>query len=251
MKVAATGLLMAVVLAAQAGDLPCRTALNIPCYTAQVTLTQWYLGDLWPGQPVRTSLSQVQAIRRDGSSMSAVRDGTTRDLLLLSNAFPKTSHMYLAPSKRIVAVDHSNRTYSQREPLIWHDLPYRRSEENDATCRSGIRHAGTDFRMTGTETIAGQRVVKWERSLGYGGYEEQYLAPAIDCMPLRTHLIRKNRFHLPVFVSTIEVTAIELGNPKPELFSIPVGYREVEDQERARMLDFLDRNPSARLSRPR
>ncbi len=133
-----------------------------------------------------------------------------------------------------------DRTFSSREPLIWHDRPYRRSKEGDANCSTGILHSGTDFRETGRDTIAGVPVVKWQRGDGLHWKEEIYLAPSLDCVALRIEEIRRNRWYLPKFSHSVEAIAIEWGEPRPELFAIPAGYRQVEDPALPRLLRFVE-----------
>lgn len=181
--------------------------------------------------------TSVDALRGDGSRVDVADDSVWR--LMGPSSHFKGSWLYLAPENEIVTVDDTKQTIARREPLIWHDLPYRRSAAHDSTCRSGILHSGTDFSMKETGKVAGVEVVKWRRRLGNDGYEEQYLAPSLDCIALKTYSIRKNSLRLPTFISSSEATSIQFGEPAADLFVLPTGYRQVEDPRRAALLRRL------------
>lgn len=226
MRVSGLLLFLAVAAYSQSGQSTgCRTELGISCYTIHANLTEWQI--FFPGSRdlARHTFSYVHAQRSDGSVIS-ITDGSGS----------KTSRAYLAPERRIVTIDYDKKTIAAREPLIWHDLPYRRSTPHDNTCQTGIRHSGTDFTMQGTTKVAGVEVVKWYRTLGNGGYEEQYLAPSLDCLSLKSYSIRKNSWGLPKLISSAEATSVDFGAPSPELFALPTGYRQVEDPQRAVLL---------------
>lgn len=219
----------------------CRTPLDIPCHTVRGTHTQWEAFRTGFTDVRQVKGSYVGALRRDGSSVS--RHGVnSRSLFSSEGSTSDHAWFYLAPQEEIVSVDHTQRTIARREPLIWHDRPYRRSVEGDATCKSGILHSGTDFRMTGEDQIAGVRVVRWYRDLGNGGEEEQYLAPSLDCMALKLSKVHRNALRLPTFILSLEVTSVEFGDPNSDLFALPSDYREIEDPRRASLIRFLEAN---------
>lgn len=147
----------------------------------------------------------------------------------------RSSWLYLSPENAIITVNYNSRTIARREPLIRHDLPYRRAAEHDLTCESGIRHFGTDFSRKSETTVAGIPVVIWRRSLGNGS-EEQYLAPSLDCMPLKTYKILKNQWWLPTFIDSFEASSVQFGEPAADLFALPSGYRQIENPERAGLI---------------
>lgn len=212
----------------------CRTILDLPCYTIRMSHRQWQIFMNGSAEIVMFTDASIAALRSDDSRV-VVGDSSSWQLLG-TRSNHKGSWLYLAPENEIVTVDDTNQTIARREPLIWHDLPYRRSVPNDSTCRSGILHFGTDFNMKGTFTVAGVAVVRWYRTLGNGGYEEEYLAPSLDCIPLKMYSIRRNALWLPTFINSSEATSVEFGEPVADLFTLPPGYRQVEDPRRAELL---------------
>jgi hypothetical protein len=212
----------------------CRTALDVPCYTIHAKLTQWQIFVNHSHDVLKWTSTYVNALRADGSRISISESSIWNPTGTSSSS--KKSSVYLVPDKQILTIDYTKKTIASREPLIWHDLPYRRSTAHDNTCQSGIRHFGTDFTMKGVSKVANVDVVEWYRTLGNGGYEEQYLAPSLDCLPLKTYSIRKNSWGLPTFISSSEATSVDFRAPAPELFVLPSGYRQVEDPQRAVLL---------------
>lgn len=227
----------------------CRTALGVPCFTVRGTHTQWQLFRNGPADIRKFTSTSVNALRSDGSSVT-VRESRFGHLFSSGNDKQKQSSLYLAPEKQIVTLNHTARTIARREPLIWHDLPFRRSADGDASCQSGIRHSGTDFTMKGTATVAGVPVVKWYRSLANGGSEEIYLAPSLDCLTLKAYSGHKNAWRLPTFVDSWEVSSVELGDPSPSLFALPSEYRPVEDSSRLGLLRFVEENRRRGVAKP-
>jgi hypothetical protein len=166
--------------------------------------------------------TSVDALRGDSSQADIGDNSAWRSNS--PNLHFKSSRFYLAPQNKIVTLDETSQTITSRDPRIWHDLPYRRSTAHDQTCESGIHHYGTDFTKTDTTKIAGIEVVRWYRPLGNGGYEEQYLAPSLDCLPLKSYSIHKNSFHLPTFITSSEATNVQFAEPAPALFQLPTNY---------------------------
>jgi len=221
----------------------CRTSIGIPCYTIRATHTQWQALAQDPLKISKVTETNVRAVRRDGSFVAF---GEMKEELLFGGLLgaKQGAQLYLAPENAIVKVNRTEHTISRREPLIWHDLPYRRSADGDSTCQTGIRHFGSDFQLNGNSTVAGVPVVKWSRA---DGSEDHYLAPSLDCIELKREKIKRNRLWIPIFTSRWEATSVELGEPKPELFVLPTDYKQVEDPERARLLQFLRATGGPRL----
>jgi hypothetical protein len=159
--------------------------------------------------------------------------------------------LYLAPSDRVVRIFHDNRKFSSREPIIWHDRPYRRAKDGDRTCASGILHSGTDFRLTGEHTILGTKTFRWYRALEYGGYEEQFLAPALDCLALRRVHVHKNVLRLPVFTDRSEAISVQFGEPDRALFDIPTDYQQVPDPAAEQLRRSVEANRRRASAPPR
>lgn len=147
----------------------------------------------------------------------------------------------LLPRIVVVRIFHEKLSFSSREPMIWHDRPYRRSKDGDANCSTGIRHFGVDLRQTGASTVAGVPVVKWERGDGRSWAEEVYLAPSLDCETLKSYMVMRTPWGLPRFIRSVEATSIEWGEPKAELFAVPPDYQQIEDP----MLPSLQRGRQA------
>ena len=204
----------------------CRTALGVPCYTIQASRTQWQMFMKGSHQITKWVSTSVDALRSDGSHADIGDNSAWR--LTGPNLHFKGSRFYLASQNQIVTVDETKQTIMRREPLFWHDLPYRHSTAHDGTCASGIRHAGTDFTRKETAQVAGVEVVRWYRPLGNGGYEEQYLAPSLNCIALKSYSIQKSSLNLPTFITSSEATSVQFGQPAPALFNLPTGYRPLQ-----------------------
>ncbi len=135
--------------------------------------------------------------------------------------------MYLAPEDQVIQVDRGQGTITRRPPRVAQDRPFRYSTPGDRTCVSGIRRWGADFWMLGMGSVAGVPVIRWMRSNPEGGYTEVYLAPSLDCRPLKTYTVYKRFGLLPTFINSTEAVSVELGEPKAELFALPTGLREI------------------------
>jgi hypothetical protein len=178
----------------------------------------------------RSGISDVQRFRTD--RLSAVRGDGSALSIINSDQFTLTGgrqigktqvSMYLAPTDQLIVIDHDEKLISIREAGMGHQPPYRLSADGDSDCAKGIQHFGTQYHLAGQETIAGIPVVKWT-----AGDDELYLAPSLDCNPLKITRIRRNSWHLPIFFDSLEALSVEFGEPRPELFLIPKGYRAVE-----------------------
>ena len=225
----------------------CRTPLGVPCHTITFQSSQWqtFRNGALAIQNHRST--DVHALGRDGSRYHS-RHPQAFVFFGGSEKLGEQISFYSGPDDRIVRIFHDKRSFSRREPVIWHDRPYRLSKDGDQGCKSGIRHYGTDFRQTGIGAIAGVPVVKWERGDGYYFAEEVHLAPSLDCATLKLYSIRRTSWHFPQYVRSIEAKSIEWGDPRPDLFLVPAGYQQVEDPSRAGLLRFVERN-SVRRSR--
>jgi hypothetical protein len=145
----------------------CTTPLGVPCMTVESVHEQWSV--LQRGITYRHSKRYHKtAFASNGSN--AIH-GTTEEIPLVGSAEPvgRGAQLYLSPSDRVVRIFHKDRQFSSREPIIWHDRPYRRAKNGDTTCASGILHNGNDFQQTGEHTILGIKTFRWYRPLEYGG----------------------------------------------------------------------------------
>lgn len=212
------------VWAGEAGT-SCRTPLGVPCHTIHSRIENWVFFRTGIFSIDHYTQEHVEAVRQDGSGAHQI---TSENGTLFGQAVRhEYAGFYLAAQDRIYSLSPGQQTYSSRSPQIWHDRPYRRSKNGDATCSTGILHNGTDFHQAGTETMLGLTVVHWRRSLGYGGREDLYLAPDLDCAVLKYKAVHHTSLHVPKFILSGEATRIDWGEPSPQLFTIPVGYREV------------------------
>lgn len=237
----------------------CRTPLGVPCYTIQYSHSQWQFANRVitgvRGADGRTEIQRKDsfdrirrvirrtavAVRRDGSRVSRTDESRSSDFLggTFKIGGPSAS-MYLAPQDQVVSIFYDDGTFSSRPPLIWHDRPYRRSKDGDTTCSSGILHFGTDFHYAGESSVAGIRVARWVRGSWSSTLdEEEDLAPSLDCACLKTRRIYFSRWHLPIFMDSMEATSVQLGEPKSDLFSIPAGYRQVKDPQEQRLRNHI------------
>ncbi len=237
-------------LASVAFAQDCVTPIGVPCYTIQMERKQWDALSFNPSKIRRTEITTVRALRPDGSRSS--RDRTrTQDLFGRPAGGMEYSSLYLAPDNSVVSVNYIDRTIARREPLIWHDRPFRNSTDYDSTCTTGIRRAGSGFEMQGNASVAGVPVVKWRLALGHGGYEEQYLAPSLDCTSLKRYRIDKNALWLPALVDSWEATSVVLGEPAAVHFALPADYRAVEDPHKPRLQQVVEANGRRAADRQR
>jgi hypothetical protein len=223
----------------------CRTPLGVPCHTIRYRLGQWALFHRGMLDVTHSTVETVAAVRSDGSMCSGSRLETYALFKGKSYGAP-SSTIYSAPTGRVIRIFPNDRTFSSRAPLIWHDRPYRRSKDGDSTCSTGILHQGTDFKHAGTEVILGLQAAHWHRELGNGGYEDSYLAPALDCAALRHKSVHKSALHLPAFITSSEVTGMEWGEPDARLFMVPAEYREIQDPGLPGLMRYLSRRVSSR-----
>ena len=232
--------ILPLVITAAAAYADCRTPLGLPCYTIEFTQSQWVLFHSLKNLPHHSSTRRTHALRSDGSVWGR-GEYSSFSLTGGSSGRGTSISMYLAPQDRVIRVFPADRTYSTREPLIWHERPYRRSATGDLVCATGIRHNGTDFRHAGAATVLGIRVQRWYRSLGNGGSEEIWLAPELDCLALKREAVYRNSLRLPSMIDSMEATAVRWGEPDPKLFLLPQGYREIEDPALPRLREFVRR----------
>jgi hypothetical protein len=231
--------------AASAQD--CTTPLGIPCMIIESVHEQWSV--LNNGINYHHSKRYQKSGYSSNGSIADVMTFEEIPLIGAAEMIGPTAYLYLAPSDRVVHLFHKDRKFSSREPIIWHDRPYRRAKNGDTTCASGILHSGTDFRLTGEHTILGTKTFRWYRQLEYGGYEEQFLAPALDCLTLRRVHVHKNVLRLPVFTDRSEAISVQFGEPDRALFDIPTDYQQVPDPAAERLRRFDEANP--RRTRPK
>jgi hypothetical protein len=223
-----------------AAPTDCTTPLHVPCMVVQFVNEQWSV--LHRGINYHhTKWYQQVAYGSDGSVASEYKSENI-PLIGAPETFAPTAQLYLRPSDRVVRIMHADRQYSTRDPIIWHDRPYRRAKANDPTCASGILHSGTDFHVDGEHTILGVKTFRWYRPLEYGGHEEQFLAPALDCLSLRSVAVYQNVLRFPVFTNRKEVKSIHFGEPDRALFQIPADYKEVPDPSAERLRHFVETN---------
>jgi hypothetical protein len=218
--------LLATICFAQHVPTSCRTPFGVPCYTVHFQTDDWEYFRRGPLDIRHFTQESIQAARSDGSSYQSRSD--------LSVA------IYLTSRDEVVRIFPNDRTFSSRSPLIWHDRPYRRSADNDGVCRTGILHWGTDFRQEGQASIAVVPVFRWVRGNGQHGDEEIFLAPSLDCLPLKTRSLRFGRFYIPIAIQDMEATSVIWGEPDPSLFVIPANYKQVEDPGLPSLLRYLD-----------
>jgi hypothetical protein len=217
--------------AALAAEPPamCETPLGVPCYSIRTEWSQWIFFKKGTTDIDHQTGQFVNALRSDGS--------TYANAIMTGN---QAVSLYLAPTDKVVKIFSLDATYSSREPLIWHDRPYRRSKTGDGTCSTGILHYGTDFHLDPRSSeMLGLRVVHWNRPSANGGYEDIYMAPDVDCVPLKHTTVHHNTWHVPTFVRTEEATHVEWQDPSSTLFTIPATYREIEDPALPGLRRFL------------
>jgi hypothetical protein len=200
---------------------PCRTPLGIPCYTIRLETSERQI--FHPGRRNISHFTETAtvAVRRDGSFVRFSAGQHLSVFLRGSTDTGPVSTLYLAPLDRVVAVDHWRHTASFRAPSVWQDRPWRRSADGDSECATGIRHFGGDFKRAGSSTVAGVPVVRWTRKIAQDGDQDVYLAPSLDCYPLKTYASIRNRWFLPIYTESVEAVQVKLGEPDPALFALP------------------------------
>ena len=193
---------------------------------------QWQIGAKVLQPIIHRVTRQTVANRSDGSLVMLTDSGYT--------------YLYSALSDKVLRIDHTAKTISRRDPLIWHDRPYRRAKDDDSRCATGVLHFGTDLHMTGDATVAGIPVRRWERGDGWYWHEEVYLAPSLDCAVLKLYTIRRNRLLVPTYVWSVEASSVKMGDPDAVLFAIPADYHEVKDPSEDGLREFVRRNAPGR-----
>jgi hypothetical protein len=212
-------------------QIACHDSIGIPCSTITYKSSQWKMVKLAAGLFTHETMQQTFAHRSDGSAVS------------VGSSFIE---LYSASTDQVVRVNNVQKTVSHRQPIIWHDRPYRLSEDGDSSCATAIHHRGGDFHMTGDLDIQGIPVKVWERGDGWYWHQEEYLAPSLDCASLKSYTIRRNQFLIPTFINTLEAVSVRVGEPDQRLFSVPRGYREVTDPREKWLREFVVRNGSGR-----
>lgn len=222
-------LLLVGAIAVAGWSADCRTPLGVPCHTIHFTQSQWQFTR--EGRPafLHYTWTTIRAIRSDGSSVEINQGVQQRDWFKTEARPAGPTTLYLAPDDTVIHVDHERKTITRRTPLIWNERHYRASTAGDRTCVSAVRQWGTTFFLRGTGAIAGVPVIRWTGANPGGGYTEVHLAPSVDCRPLKTYTVYRKLGVLPTFMSTTEAVSVELGEPKPELFALPAGYRETKE----------------------
>ncbi len=204
---------------------PCRTPLGIPCYTIQLetSLRQIF-------KPARRNISHftegaIVAVRRDGSFVRFSQGQHLSVFLGSSTDTGPVSTLYLAPLDRVAAVDHRRHTAAFHPPRTWQDRPWRRSTDGDSECATGIRHFGADFKRVSGASVAGIPVVRWTRKIALDSDQDVYLAPSLDCYPLKTYATIRNRWLIPIYTESVEAVWVKLGDPAPALFALPASSK--------------------------
>lgn len=237
-------LLFGTMLQAQSTD--CRTPLGVPCYTIETRQTDWMLFKEGITDISRNVRYSVQALRSDGSTVEAPLDAQRK--------VGDRSVLLRAANRRF------NVNAGKREVTFWKSHPYydrnvRRSEPTDTVCAGGISHYGSAppvYTFTGTDRVAGIPVVVYQKTgMSWRWMHEVAMAPSLDCLALRT--VRR---HLPSLLGDeqgsshiMEAISVKLGEPSPELFAVPAGYRTVTPPEPSKMLDFLSKYPQVYIHR--
>jgi hypothetical protein len=217
----------------------CRTPLGVPCHTLHYTQSSWRgLRGGWSGFK-RSQTTGYEASRSDGSQVGAIVQVYTVNFKDGRQTRPGISGIFFSGSREIVRLHHEKKVFTRRESLIWSDFPYRRSVNGDSTCASGIKHFGTHFHYIGEDTFLGLKVHRWSGGYGEGGSWDVYLAPRLDCQPLKYKMI-DYKWNLPVEWVKYEATSVEFGEPKDSLFQIPSDYtRTIDpDESRIRTLEY-------------
>jgi len=219
----------------------CRTPLGVSCHTIT------YKGDqaVYFNRGVTDfgffHTEATHSVRADGSVYGSVTM-TGSSLKYGSATGTPQIGIYDAKTDKVIRVFTKDKTFSSRDPIIWHDRPFRKSADGDSLCQTGIRHQGNDFANVGFETVLGLRTVHWHRDLGNGGYEDSWLAPDLDCTLLRRDTVRRNALHIPSFTDHMEAVNIDWREPDQALFAIPAGFRQVEDPALPGLKRFVERN---------
>ena len=213
----------------------CHTPLDVPCYIVHGSSTLLRIAAPQAFNFDQIKSNYTRALRRDGSSVYKNEYSISRWFNIERGKGTAVDY-YLADRKEIVHVEEAARTISRREPVTSSDVPHRNSVKGDETCETAIRHFGNGFRMTDNATVAATHVVKWTRPLGKGR-QDVYLAPSLDCIPLKSYRLERNALNLPVYRESDEATSVELREPGHELFKLPVGYRLVNDSQQMKQKD--------------
>jgi len=99
----------------------------------------------------------------------------------------------LAPLDRVVSIDHWRHTAAFHPPRTWQDRPWRRSTDGIRSAPAASAISAPIFKRVGGAWVAGIPVVRWTRKIAQDGDQDVYLAPSLDCYPLKTYATIRNR----------------------------------------------------------
>ncbi|MBL8216616.1 MAG: hypothetical protein JNK87_38210 [Bryobacterales bacterium] len=233
-------------IALQAQNTDCRTPLGVPCYTIEMRQTDWMLFKEGITDISRNVSYSLLALRSDGSTVDAPLDAQRK---------VADRSVLLRPTNRRLSVDARKRQVTYWKAHPYYDRNVRRSEPTDHVCAGGISHYGSAppaHTFIGTDRVAGIPVLVYQKAgMSWRWMHEVAMAPSLDCLALRT--VRR---HLPSLLGDepgsshiIEAISVKLGEPSPELFAVPAGYRTVTPPEPSKMLDFLSKYPQVYIHR--
>lgn len=198
----------------------CQTPAGAPCVTLHSTTSEWAnLG--WGFFNVRhTKATSIRAVRADGS-WSVRTDGALYNYYVIPNNSGAYTLIDLVSEGRMIGIFHDDRKY------VIYPRPLQRAATTPFTSQTNCSQAaGTNMQRVGDGSVAGIPVIRYAGPFRVHGRLELSLAPSLGCRPLQQYQIERNSFGLPTLWKTEEVTRVELGEPKPDLFQIPQGYTE-------------------------
>lgn len=144
------------------------------------------------------------------------------------------------PPSTLITIDRNRKTFAVFRPAQIPATRVRFPQDSHISACAARRSQEFEYhRFQGTERLAGVAAEKWvidgpSATVIY--HEEVYLAPALDCFPLKHTRSRTTVwriadypvFHFPAARSITEPVHVRLGEPSSHVFEVPAGFRQVE-----------------------
>jgi hypothetical protein len=162
------------------------------------------------------------AISRDGSHIETCEWQSFR-YHFIPSARERHHGIHLRSGGPRFIIDHKNRSITQGQCFCAADLakPIPAGPECTQVARSRMQNAS----QTGTDEIAGQRVVRYFGFNNGGAEVELALAPALGCETMEEIHTYRGWAGLPAGKWEYRIHSYALGEPDPSVFRLPSDYR--------------------------
>lgn len=163
------------------------------------------------------SMTTTLAIRSDGSLVKLKRETDRRGREVPLSVETREIH------------DVQNRSHVEIHPSVQSKITMRMDDQTAA--RLGGRPAGCADAAAADSKLLGFPVVKKTRTTSGAPRQqsmtvEEWVAPGLDCLPLKTSAVLKGANGAVISRNTEEVVSVRLGEPEASLFEVPGGLIE-------------------------